>query len=346
MGTLIRTGVMANYFKVAQQLGLEPQPLLRKLGLTSEMLGDPEHWISGSGAVTLLEESARLTQCPTFGLRMADLWQLSDLGVVSVLLTHQRTLRDAVGTLVQYRHLMNEFLVIRIEESGRKVIVREDVVADDAGPSIQSVELALGAMSRMFSTLLGSSWQPLGVNFTHDAPPDLRLHRRIFGGKLEFASAFNGLICRSADLDFPNPIADPTMARHAQRLLEGLPGANEPSIVLEVRRAIYLMLPAGRATIEQVAKGLGMNVRTLQRQLEGAGTVFSDMVNGVRRDLVVHYMDNRSYSLGRIAESLGYSAYGSFVRWFEAQFGMTPTLWRNTKPANLKGPRRLANALP
>lgn len=333
MGTLIRTGVLKNYFKVAQQLGLEPQPLLRKLGLSIKMLADPEHWISGSGAVALLEESARLTQCPTFGLRMADLWQLSDLGVVSVLLTHQRTLRDALGTLIQYRHLMNEFLVIRIEESGKKVIVREDVVADNAGPSMQSIELALGSLSRMCSTLLGTSWHPLSANFTHDAPPDLRLHRRIFGGKLEFASSFNGLVCRAADLDLPNPIADPVMARHAQRLLEGLPGANEPSIVLEVRKAIYLMLPAGRATIEQVAQGLGMNVRTLQRQLEGAGTVFSDMVNGVRRDLVIHYMDNRSYSFGRIAESLGYSTYGSFVRWFAAQFGMTPTLWRSTRPA-------------
>ncbi len=77
-----------------------------------------------------------------------------------------------------------------------------------------------------------------------------------------------------------------------------------------------------------------MNVRKLQRQLEGAGKVFSDMVNGVRRDLVIHYMDNRSYSLGRIANSLGYSTYGSFVRWFAAQFGMTPTRWRSTKRAN------------
>ena len=340
MATLIRTGVLRNYFKVAQQLGLEPQPLLRKLRLSRAMLADPDHWISGSGAVTLLEESARITQCPTFGLRMADLWQLSDLGVVSVLLTHQRTLRDAVGTLIQFRHLMNEFLVIRIEEVGKKVFVREDVVADDAGPSIQSVELALGTLSRMCSTLLGTSWHPLGVHFTHDAPPDLRLHRRIFGGKLEFASSFNGLVCRAADLEIPNPIADPVMARHAQRLLEGLPGANEPSVVLKVRKAIYLMLPIGRATIEQVAQGVGMNVRTLQRQLERTGAVFSDMVNSVRRDLVIHYMDNGSLSLGRIAESLGYSSYGSFVRWFTAQFGMTPTRWRNTKPALRLAPSR------
>jgi len=32
---------------------------------------------------------------------------------------------------------------------------------------------------------------------------------------------------------------------------------------------------------------------------------FSDMVNGVRRDPVIHYKDNNSYSLGRIAEVLG-----------------------------------------
>ena len=171
----------------------------------------------------------------------------------------------------------------------------------------------------MCGALLGAAWHPHSVNFTHDAPPDLRLHHRVFGRKLVFGSSFNGIVCRANDLDLPNPIADPAMARHAQRLLEGLPGANEVSIVLEVRKAIYLMLPIGRATIEQVAQGLGLNVRTLQRQLEGSGKVFSEMVSGVRHDLVVHYMDDPSYSLGRIAELLGYSAYGSFVRWFVAQ---------------------------
>jgi AraC-like DNA-binding protein len=333
MGTLIRTGVLTNYFKVAQQLDFDPKPLLRKLGLSTAMLADPERLIPGNAAVTLLRESARITECPTFGLRVAELWQLSDLGVVSVLLTHQRTLRDAVGTLIQYRHLLNEFLVIRMEDVGNKVIVREEFVADEGGTSVQSTELVLGALSRMCSTLLGAAWRPLSVHFAHDAPPDLRLHRRVFVGKLEFASSFNGMICRAADMDFPNPIADPIMARHAQRLLEGLPGAKEPSIVLQVRKAIYLLLPVGRATIEQVAQGLGMNVRTLQRQLESTGNVFSDMVNGVRRDLVIHYMDNKSYSLARIAESLGYTAYGSFVRWFVTQFGMTPTRWRSTKSA-------------
>lgn len=342
MNTLIRAGALTNYVKVALQLGLDFRPLLKKVGFSKAALEDPEQRISASAAMTLLEESARLTQCPTFGLRMAELRQLSDFGVVGLLLTHQRTLRAAVETLIQYRHLLklNETLVMRIENVGKMVVVREEVVVDGAGPSIQSTELALGTLARMCSTLLGAAWHPNSVNFTHDAPADLRLHHRVFGRKLVFGSSFNGIVCRATDLDLPNPIADPAMASHAQRLLEGLPGANEISIVLEVRKAIYLMLPIGRATIEQVAQGLGLNVRTLQRQLEGAGKVFSEMVGGVRRDLVVHYLDNPSYSLGRIAELLGYSAYGSFVRWFEAQFGMTPTQWRGKGPAGQMGQTR------
>jgi AraC-like DNA-binding protein len=335
----IRSGALTNYAKVAQQLGLDFQPLLKKVRLSKAMLEDPERRISATAAMTLLEESARLTQCPTFGLRIAEMRQLSDFGVVGLLLTHQRTLRAAMETLIQYRHLLklNETLVMRIENVGKMVVVRGDVVIDEAAPSVQSTEVALGTLARMCSTLLGAAWHPNSVNFMHEAPPDLRLHHRIFGRKLIFGSSFNGIVCRATDFDLPNPIADPAMARHAQRLLEGLPGANEVSTVLEARKAIYLMLPTGHATIEQVAQSLGLNVRTLQRQLEGDGKVFSEMVNGVRRDLVVHYLDNQSYSLGRVSELLGYSAYGSFVRWFAAQFGMTPTQWREKGQAGQPG---------
>ena len=84
----------------------------------------------------------------------------------------------------------------------------------------------------------------------------------------------------------------------------------------------------GRATIEQVAQTQGMNVRTLQRRLEECGVTFSDLVNGVRRDLVIRYLENPSYSLGRIADMLGYSMPSSFTRWFIAQFGMPPASWR------------------
>ncbi|MBF7729026.1 AraC family transcriptional regulator [Pseudomonas sp. N040] len=328
MTTLVRAAVLTKYFGVARQVGLNPQPLLRRLGLTQAMLENPDQLLAADTAVTLLEESARESGCSTFGLRMAEARQMADFGPVSLLLNHQRTLREALQTTVQYRHLLNEALALFIEEVGKTVIVREEVVTDRPIPARQATDLALGALFRLCSGLLGQNWHPLSVNFTYEAVPDQQDYRRLFGCKLEFGSEFNGFIFSAIDLDKPNPLADPVMARHAERFIDSLPGVSEHSLVLDVRKAIYILLPMGRATIEQVAQAQGINLRTLQRRLEEEGVTFSELINEVRRDLVLRYMGNPRYSLGRIAELLGYSVPSSFTRWFTTQFGLAPAAWR------------------
>ena len=192
----------------------------------------------------------------------------------------------------------------------------------------QATELAIGVLFRMCAAVLSGRWKPHSVNFTHNAPADLALHKRVFGCRLDFGSEFNGFVCRAADLDTPNPSADPAMARYAQRFVESLPYVSEPSVVLDVRKAIYLMLPSGQASSDRVAQGLGLSVRTMQRQLDEAGVSFTNLINEVRRELAQRYIDNPRYSLVRVSELLGYSTQSSFTRWFIAQFGMAPQQWR------------------
>jgi AraC-like DNA-binding protein len=328
MNTMVRAAVLTNYFEVASHLGFNPQQLLSKVGLNRRLLSDPENRIPLAAAVALLEETARQTGCDTFGLRMAELRQLADIGVVSLLLTHQRTLRDALQILTEYRHLMNESLAINIEDAGNMVILRQEIVGDAPAATRQGTELAIGVLFRLCSALLGQHWHPVGVTFTHSGPGDLRLHRRMFRCRVEFAGEFNGISCRAVDFDHENPLADPAMARNAARLVDTLPRPGTTSIVQEVRKAIYVGLPMGRATIEEVAQSLGMNVRTLQRRLDESGCTFSDVINEVRRELVLRYMDNPQYQLSRIAELLGYSVLSSFTRWFKSQFGIAPERWR------------------
>lgn len=330
MNTLVRAAVLTNYLEVAKSSGLDPQKLLRRHGLSLAIVGEPDRRIPSTTAVALLEESAREAGDPSFGLRMAESRQISDFGAISLLLTHQRTLRDALRTIIDYRHLVNDALAMHVEEAGGMVIVREEILTDLPMSSRQANELALGVLTRFCAAVTGGQWRPYSVSFTHEPPPNLQAHRRVFGAvaKLEFNSDFNGIVFPASDLDRLNPIADPAMAKYAERFIEQLPGANEHSMTRDVRRAVYLLLPVGRATIEQVAEGLGLNVRTLQRRLEAAGATFSELVDEVRRDLALRYMDNPFYSLGRVAELLGYSMPSSFTRWFTAQFGMAPAKWR------------------
>jgi len=102
---------------------------------------------------------------------------------------------------------------------------------------------------------------------------------------------------------------------------------------LDTRKAIYMLLPLGKAASAEIALSLGLNLRTLQRRLDPEKTSLSTLVDGVRRDLAVRYLSNKSHSLSQITEMLGYGRLSSFTRWFAAQFGMSPTRWRERRKA-------------
>ena len=326
-----RTAVLAHYLDVARHLKLNAASLLGEVGLSPALLSDPSQRIPASASITLLEKSAHLSGCDTLGLRMAERRDLADFGEVSLLLSHQPTLRDALQVIVDYRLQINESLAIHIEQVGSTVIIREELVTDLGTHNRQSMELAIAVLHRFCAALLGSHWQPLKVCFAHAPPADLGVHRRIFGCKVEFGCEFNGLLCPAASLDASMPLANAAMARHAQRYMDSLLGKHDASVAGEVRKAIYLLLPMGRATLAQIAHSQGMNVRTLQRRLDEQGVSFSELVASVRRDLVVRYLKNPGYSLGQIADMLGYSMPNSFTRWFISQFDMPPDAWRNAQ---------------
>lgn len=326
MTALVRSGVLRNYFEVAKNVGLNPQPLLRSAGLSRALIEGAESQIPFEHVLLLLEASADASNCPTFGLRMAESRNLSDLGAISLLLTHQRTLRDVLETTIRYRHLLNQALALSIETTGRTVVIREELVA--RGASRQGMELAIGVLMRTCSSVLRANWRPSSVNFTHSAPEDLQVHRRVFRCRVEFNSSFNGIVCDAASLDAHNPVADPVMAKYAEQFVSGFSSGTEDSLVNEVRRAIYLLLPTGHGTIQQVAQGLGMHVRTLQLHLGVCDTKFSNLLCKIRRELVVRYIDNSHYSIRQIGELLGYAEPNSFTRWFSHEFGMSPRDWR------------------
>ena len=272
------------------------------------MLADPERRIPAAAAVKLLEDSAQPGGCDTFGLRMAESRQLSDFGVVSLLLIHQPTLRDALMTTMQYRHLLNELLAIHVEERGRTVVIREEFVPDagtDLAPgdrtgarrAVPAVRLPAGpaleaAQRELHPRRAGEpAGAPARVPLRHGVRPRVQRHR---------------LRRRRPRTTATRPPIRRWPAT-SKRLVEALPAPAQNSIATDVRKDLYILMPMGQATIEQVARGRGMNVRTLQRRLEEAGETFSDMLNSVRTELALRYMENRQYSLQEVGRLLGFS---------------------------------------
>ena len=321
----VRAAALTNYFEVARFVGLDPYELLRRTGISPSALADPDSLLAAEAVGDLLALSAREADCPQFGLLLAESRSLASLGPISLLLRHEGTARDVLEALVRYQKVMNEVILLAVGEWDGETIIRTGL---SAGYRVQSIELLMGLTRRTISEAVGGRWQPDFAHFTHPAPANLRVHRRIFQCELVFDSAFNGLVCSSASLDAPNPSAESAMARHAQRYLEMLVPDAIGSITERARRALYLLLPEGQTSLDRLADNLGLHTRALQRALEKEGRTFATLLDEVRRELALRYLSNSAHGITAIAQMTGYASPSSFTRWFTAAFGMAPAQWR------------------
>jgi len=324
----VRAAALANYIGVARELGLNPYKQLRIAGIDVSSLANPDARLPAEAVVSLLEASAEISGRPDFALRMAESRRLADFGAISLLIMHQPTLRDVLGVLSRHLNTLNEVLAMHVVDNGELAIIKEELVVDFPGPKTQCVEMTVATMYGLLKTLLGDDWEPLSVHFTHAAPADLSTHRRFLKGRIEFESSFNGIVLPVSDLQKPNRSGNPALAKYAQQYLDTMHPDSPKSAINEARKAIYLLLPLGTASIARVARALGLHERTLQRRLAAEGHEFSDLVKEARRDLALRFISDKRHSITWISATLGYGQLSSFTRWFTGEFGMSPAEWR------------------
>ncbi len=329
MNILVRSATLAKYSDVARGLGIDPVQMVSRVGLSRQCLLTPDLRVPEASLTDVLEDSAKASQCSALGLLVGESWRLSDFGVLSLLLQHQPTLRQALSELKNYRHLLSDSVMIDITEYPNVAVLQLVLVSGRAHPGRQRMELAIGALLSLCRFQLGAQWKPRCVHFTHAAPASVQPHLRAFGPSLEFSSEFDGIVLGKDDLDRINPSSDPHMARYAQNFIELQPRAQEQNIAHDVRRSIHVLLPRGRSHIDQVSESLGLSTRTLQRQLEQTGESFQTLVNEVRREQATRYLETRTHSITQITQLLGFTETSAFSRWFSQQFKVPPSRWKS-----------------
>ena len=328
MPRLIRSAVLNNYVEVARLVGLDPYRMIAEFRLPAAALNDPEVKVSASVVGQLLEESAARAHKLDFGLRLADKRTVANLGALALLVREQPTIRKALDVMAGYMFLHSESLLLKVNEQDGRVTLSLGFDVDRPVPIRQSVELGIGFLHRCMQQLFRERWKPQLVCFTHAAPQKKEAWRKFFGTDVLFSQDFNGIVCRSHDLDAGVPTGDARMARYVQQYLDSIATRRNVSMTASVRECIYTMLPSGLCSAHAVAKRLGVDRRTVHRHLAREGLTFSSVVDSVRAELVTRYIDNRDRPLASVADLLGFSALSAFSRWFRSQFGCSVTDWR------------------
>lgn len=322
-----RVQILTGYAGLARSLGLSPEALARSVGLNLSSLHELDARISAKAFADLLERSAEASGVEEFGLWLAESRELGILGPIGIVVHQEPDLRSALRSLSRYLPYHNESLKLTLKEEGTVAVLSLEVRT--AGR--QATELSIGAFFRILRRLAGSRWKPSYVCFEHSATRSLTTHRRFFGCQVEFGADFNGIVFRAQDLDTPLAMSDAMLSRYAHRYLETMFVHSNESFSEKTQELIRLLLSSGSCNTEKVARGLGVNRRTVHRHLVANGQTFSAVLTSVRIEMVRTLLSNQK-PLSEIADRLGFSSPASFSRWFRQQFGCSPTAWRGLSP--------------
>lgn len=324
----VRAASLHGYVDLATSLGVDAPQLIAEAGLDIAALATADTWIPALGVTRLLSLTAERTDRSDIGLLLSERRRLSTLGPLSVVLREEPDVRSAVGLLLRYERSYNEALHLELTESSGLVTIRLRLEIGQPAPVEQALDLATATLIGILRTFLGTEWQPLSVCFRHAAPTDLSTHHRLFGDRFTFDHGFDGIVMTSADLDQPNAESDPGLRPYAQQILGSLRSARPQTTADQVRERLELLLPMGRASVDQVARTLGVDRRTLHRHLAAHDETFTSMLHHTRGRLAERYLSSSRYSLTEISLRLGFSAPSAFSRWFRQQYDVSPRDWQ------------------
>jgi AraC-like DNA-binding protein len=323
----VRAVSLCDYVRIAQSVGLDAYALLAEHGIDPRLLSTPEARLPAAAVSQLLEESARRSGVEAFGLLLAEARSFASLGPLSLLMRHERTLRDVIGRVVEYRRLMSDVQEIELREDGGEAELAVGIVSGVSAR--QAAELAMALTLRFISGAMFGGWPPASAHFRHPAPADLGVHQRVFRCPLRFGSDIQGFRFPAASLERENAFADPGFVLHAKDhvdlLLRDLP---QLSLAEQVREAIASLLPSGAATLKKVSERLQIHPRALQRKLTAEGLAFTELVDSLREKMARELLSGTELPVSEVAMLTGYATATSFSRWFAERLGQPPREWR------------------
>ena len=331
-GTLIRSIILGGAAEKIRQSGRKPAAIAKKSGLPVAALSDPDLLVNARAVITFFENAAEICQQRNWGLEMSAGARLSVIiGPLWVLLRNAQTVRQMCRDLATHFDVYSSSAFMAFHETRAGGILQWSLATGHSGGEVQMAEFSIATFLNEIRLHGPPGWTPRSISFRHDAPADLRLHRRIFGPHLRFNSERNAIELDATILARPLAVIEPGVRSLIQRVIRNDEGAPTRPVEVQVEAIVRGMLPYGRCSADDVSLAMGVSTRTLQHHLQEAGCSFRAIKNAVRADLASKYLKFSDLNVTQVAAQLGYNDPTSLSRSFKRWHGFTAQSQRRGK---------------
>ena len=318
--------VLRGLVNAVESAGVSRARFLRAAQLQPAALQNADGRISRSHMERLCELAIDLTDDPALGLHWAE--QLTDniFTPLAELVAHAPTLRQSFKAISQFYQLVTDGPYFELLEDDVRVHVRFHGAPSESLPMrrLRAEMLVFGMLrlARSFSV----DARPEEVCFEYAAPPYHVEYGRLFGGVERFDQPFTAIgfdrrlmdiVSLHRDDDFHGALLS-FASRHAGRV------SGDTSYAMRARDQLVQHLPSARLDMPQVARALGLSVRSLRRRLKLEDTPFQNVEREALAVVAKQLLTERERTIQEVAYAMGFSSAGAFHRAFKRWTGLTP----------------------
>lgn len=317
--------------KILSEQGVNKTQLLKGTNINRAFLEHENDYVSYKQMLTLIENSLALTTTPELGLLVGCRENVGTWGVLGHAIMSCATYHQGFELGIRYHLAAPSMMLLDFQEEACSIKIKMTSPCSLGSMLPFCVEETVAGLSAVGSTLVGKDIKPLALSFTYSKPDYSAEYENLFDCPIAFDQPANIILMAAPDKT-PLLYSDPITAKICFKYLKELFIKHQNIDVLELElRRILLRTPKEFPDMEAVAAELGMHSRTLRRKLNSLGTSFRYIMNDVRKQLALEYLQTSSLHLEDIAELLGYTELSNFRRAFKLWTGKLPSFYRITK---------------
>ncbi|MEW5853421.1 MAG: AraC family transcriptional regulator ligand-binding domain-containing protein [Myxococcota bacterium] len=268
---------------------------------------------------------------PAFALRAAAAAPFGAHALLDYTNAACSTLDDVVSSLVRYFRVVSATLRFErhVEDPWCDLVLRTAApVPPWVATAVQEYTLVYSAR-RMHEVVGQPAVRQILVPWS--APAYAARYQSASPSPVHFGAPCAALRLALRDLSLPSQRADARLhqllAKTAEAALSRVAAA--PTTVRDlVQAALLELLPQGLPSMPQVARRVGMSVRTLRRRLADEGTVFDAERERLLKALACQFLEERGRSVEEVAYLLGFSEARAFHRAFKRWTGVSAGQFR------------------
>lgn len=301
---------------------------VRAVGFDFELIEGENVFIPHAAVTGFVEATARAAGEANFGVLIAPMMNVAHYGSYGRYVFGADTLGQAIQRAIAglFYHSTDDRMAVAIVGDE----VRYSYVFALAGRTGygNTAYAAAGVLLSLFRAYLPASWRPLRVELDTDRPSQTGLFEDVFQCPVLFNAPAVTVVTERHHLSAaPRRASWPivTIDDVARDRRGGAPRELLDVVVEQIRAQVL----TGSVSIDSAARSIDTSIRTLQRELNRAGTDFRSLANLARTRRAIELLRHTNDSITRVSTELGYSSPANFARAFRIATGSGPRGFRS-----------------